>query len=1065
MVRMIYVTVVLLLCRGTWAQVSGNSEPRTPNPVTLFEYFVTRDGDKLMEGQKEYRFISFNIPNLHYVEDNLPFEQTNPWRLPDEFEITDALTSIKQMGGQAVRLYALSMKKAGDDPNIPRHVLGPGQFNEQAFRALDKVLEVANKTGVRVIIPFVDNWVWWGGIAEYAAFRGKTKEAFWTDPQVIDDFKQTIEYVINRTNTCTGVKYKDDKAILAWETGNELQCPAQWTHQIAAYIKSLDKNHLLVDGFHTSILRNESIDEPLTDIVTTHHYPKNPQEMLEQVRANCARVKGKKPYFVGEFGFVQTEAVRELLDTVISEGVSGALIWSLRFHNRDGGFYWHSEPFGGDKYKAYHWPGFASGHEYDERNLLKLMRQKAYEIQRLPIPQLDIPQPPRLLPIDDVSAISWQGSAGASSYIVERSVSNLGPWSVIGQDITDAAVPYRPLFNDMNVEIGKQYFYRIKAKNTRVFLSPAAPSSDGSRWGLEDRSGGGISEPSNVVGPVLVKHLTLVDEMMDFSLMYERAGSMSLENKQARKTKEDMHRLVLSNESYIVYKVPLEINKVKVYSFISGQAKDIKLAISHDGERFDEIPVQKKIYVSGAGESDAYGYLRPVAFYAENTYSNSKYLKIKSTKDVQIPRVEIDYGGSPIMSEEKRLESFLKSAQDELEKNILSFWINYSKDNEYGGFIGRMSNDGTIAKDAPKGLVLNARILWTFSAAYRYKKNDEYLQMAKRSFDYIMQHFWDKDFGGAYWLLSAKGQPIDDSKELYGQSFLIYGLSEYYLATGDNTALEKAKELFYLIEKHCHDDANKGYFETFSRDWSAADRARLATGDAREKKTMNTHLHLLEAYTNLYRAWKDHSSRRRLAEPEQEKLKTRLEELVEIFQEHIIDPETFHFKLFFDEQWHSTKDIISFGHDIEGSWLLCEAVEVLDKPEQVSQVKEIALKMAEAVYEQGLDGDGGLFYEARGTDIINKNKEWWPQAETVVGFLNAYELSGRKHFLRAALDCWKFIEQYIVNKTHGEWFWRVSHDGTPDLQEPKVSEWKSPYHNSRVCLETIRRLKDISKGG
>jgi len=405
------------------------------------------------------------------------------------------------------------------------------------------------------------------------------------------------------------------------------------------------------------------------------------------------------------------------------------------------------------------------------------------------------------------------------------------------------------------------------------------------------------------------------------------------------------------------------------------------------------------------------------------------------------------------MIDKGQIDSFLKSAQNELEKDILPFWINYSKDNEYGGFIGRMSNDGTIAKDAPKGLVLNARILWTFSAAYRYKKNDEYLQMAKRSFDYIMQHFWDKDFGGAYWLLDYRGKPIDDSKELYGQSFLIYGLSEYYLATEDNAALEKAKELFYLIEKYCHDDANKGYFETFSRGWSAADRAKLATGDPREKKTMNTHLHLLEAYTNLYRAWKD------------KKLKIRLNELIEIFQKHIINSETFHFKLFFDEKWHSTKDIVSFGHDIEGSWLLCEAAEVLDQQEQTSQVKEIALKMAEAVYEQGLDNDGGLFYEARGTDIIDTNKEWWPQAETVVGFINAYQLSGRKHFLRAALDCWKFIEQYIVNKTHGEWFWRVSCDGTPDLQEPKISEWKCPYHNSRVCLETIRRLKEISKGG
>jgi mannobiose 2-epimerase len=320
-----------------------------------------------------------------------------------------------------------------------------------------------------------------------------------------------------------------------------------------------------------------------------------------------------------------------------------------------------------------------------------------------------------------------------------------------------------------------------------------------------------------------------------------------------------------------------------------------------------------------------------------------------------------------------------------------------------------------------------------------------------------MQNFWDKQFGGAYWLLDAKGKAIDDSKEIYGQSFLIYGLSEYYLATGEMASLDKAKELFYLIEKHCHDDANKGYFETFSRDWKAADKARLATGDPREKKTMNTHLHLLEAYTNLYRAWQDKD------------LQSRLIELIDIFQKHIIDSQTFHFKLFFDEKWQSTGSIVSFGHDIEGSWLLCEAVETMDDgrgtkddKNRAATVRERSLKMAQAVYEQGLDTDGGLFYEGKDGKIINSDKEWWPQAETVVGFLNAYQLSHKEHFFKAALKCWEFTEQHIVDKKNGEWFWRVNHDGQPDLKQPKVSEWKCPYHNSRVCLESIRRLKAIN---
>jgi mannan endo-1,4-beta-mannosidase len=601
------------------------------------EHFITRQGDKLMDGSEEFRFISFNIPNLHYIEDNLPFDETNPWRLPDEFEITDALTAIKQAGGKVARIYTLSVRKPGEDPNIPRHVLGPGQFNEQAFAALDKVLETANKTGVRVIIPFVDNWIWWGGIAEYAGFRGKSKEYFWTDPQIIADFKKTVEYVINRTNTYTGIKYKDDKAILAWETGNELQCPARWTHEIAEYVKSLDRNHLLIDGFHTSILRDESIDDPLVDIVTTHHYPKNPREMLEQVKASHARAKGKKPYFIGEFGFVPTDAVRKLLDIVINDGISGALIWSLRFRSRDGGFYWHSEPFGGDRYKAYHWPGFESGDEYDEHNLLKLMCQKAYQIQGLSVPPLSVPQPPRLLPINNATAISWQGSTGATSYTVERAFSEQGPWIVVGQDISDAEAPYRPLFVDANAEIGKQYFYRVTAKNDS-----------------------GISKPSNAEGPVEMRHLTLIDEMKDFSLICERGGSMVLESKQARKTKEDMNRLKLNGEAYIVYKVPLDINQIKVYSFISGQAADIELAVSADGENFAAMSAQRKEFVSGAGESEAYGYLRPVSFTAVNEIAGVKYLKVKSTGDIQISRVEINYGGTQKVSSKE--QSILRSA-------------------------------------------------------------------------------------------------------------------------------------------------------------------------------------------------------------------------------------------------------------------------------------------------------------------------------------------------------------------------------------------------------------------
>ncbi len=288
----------------------------------LLRNFVSVRGDRLMEGDRPFRFISFNIPNLHLVEDNVGFAEANPWRLPDRFEIADALASVRQQGGQVVRTYVLSVARAQDPPGAPRHVLGPGKFNEEAFRTLDLVLQLANRAGVRIIVPFVDNWSWWGGRAEYAGFRGKPKDAFWTDRELIADFKQTIRFVVNRTNTLTGVRYRDDKAILCWETGNELQSPAAWTREIAAYIKTLDRNHPVMDGYHTTVLRDESLTIPEVDIVTTHHYPGGGKSFPELVRSNWKKAKGKKAYVVGEFGFVDTPEINATLDAVIQSGAA-----------------------------------------------------------------------------------------------------------------------------------------------------------------------------------------------------------------------------------------------------------------------------------------------------------------------------------------------------------------------------------------------------------------------------------------------------------------------------------------------------------------------------------------------------------------------------------------------------------------------------------------------------------------------------------------------------------------------------------------------------------------------
>lgn len=396
--------------------------------------------------------------------------------------------------------------------------------------------------------------------------------------------------------------------------------------------------------------------------------------------------------------------------------------------------------------------------------------------------------------------------------------------------------------------------------------------------------------------------------------------------------------------------------------------------------------------------------------------------------------------------------TFRKRVHHELHRDIIPFWLTHAVDDEHGGFIGQMSNDLTVDRTAHKGLILNARLLWTFSALSRFEPDGRHLGLARRAYDYLDEHFWDERFGGAFWRVDHRGRPLDDKKKIYGQAFYVYALSEFHLATRHAAALERAQELFTLIERHSSDATHGGYVETCHRDWTVAEEARLSDKDMNEPKSMNNHLHVLEGYTNLCRAWPDAMVRRRLAG------------LIDVFNRHIIDARTFHFGHFFDEAWRPKSDTYTFGHDIEGSWLLCEAAEVLGGPERVRAVAETTLKIAEVVREQGLDEDGGLFYEGRAGDVIDTNKEWWPQAEAVVGFLNAYQLSGRRHFFEAARHCWDFIERHVVDRDHGEWFWRVARDGTPDPTEPKVSEWKSPYHNVRACLETIRRLTAISKG-
>lgn len=381
----------------------------------------------------------------------------------------------------------------------------------------------------------------------------------------------------------------------------------------------------------------------------------------------------------------------------------------------------------------------------------------------------------------------------------------------------------------------------------------------------------------------------------------------------------------------------------------------------------------------------------------------------------------------------------------ELTGNILPYWMNKMCASD-GRFHGRISGAEVLDPSAPVGGIMTARILWTFASAYRVLGNPEYLETALKAKDILIKRFYDPEFGGTYWSLNADYIPLDTKKQIYAIAFAIYGLAELNRATGDAEALEYAIKLFRSIEEYSYDKEKDGYFEAFTREWDPIEDMRLSEKDANESKTMNTHLHVIEAYTCLYRVWKDPL------------LETRLRGLVDIFDKRIL-AEDGHLKLFFDNDWHCNYDIFSYGHDIEASWLLYEAAQVLGEKAVLERVEERIPSIVAAATE-GFTPDGGMIYE-KCAEEIDGDCHWWVQAEAVVGYFNLWEHFGAEEGLENALHCWEFIKAGLVDRENGEWFWSVRADGTVNRDEDKAGFWKCPYHNSRMCLEIIERTESI----
>lgn len=419
-----------------------------------------------------------------------------------------------------------------------------------------------------------------------------------------------------------------------------------------------------------------------------------------------------------------------------------------------------------------------------------------------------------------------------------------------------------------------------------------------------------------------------------------------------------------------------------------------------------------------------------------------------------------------------------REMQDVLEKNILRFWLDKMVDEENGGFYGRIDGHGQLHPEAEKGAILNARILWSFSAAYRLLEVEEYLEAATRAKDYLIEHFIDPVYGGVYWSVDYKGQPLDTKKQFYAIGFAIYGLTEYARATGDREALDFALQLYDCIEEHAFDRAHNGYIEACTREWGKIEDMRLSELDANYPKSQNTHLHILEPYTNLLRCLRESHAQETcdyvpvlgavlpigITIPLETivAVEASLRNLINIFTDRILNSETHHLDLFFGMDWtRGAGHLESYGHDIECSWLLHEAALVLGDKKVLAKVEPIVREVAKAS-GKGLRRDGSLIHEANlDTGRVDDDLHWWVQAENVVGWFNIYQYFDDEEALEKACRCWDYIKSQLIDYEQGEWFWSRHADGSLNTTDDKAGFWKCPYHNSRMCLEIIERSEQL----